>query len=267
MKKNHYLKQFLLVTFLGLFLACTSNSEEEDIIGLEIQNEDVFEGTILFEDHELSYSSRAASELEFNISIIIDAKVLNAQIDFSQEKIDFNGYNAVLSEEQKEVLLAAGSEIATYIFEKREEEVTMGEYSLLSMINYLAQSPENYVYSARVVLGSEGANLNLKSRNEGVSCIRKNSTVNAEYDDSRGSHSDRVVVGSTARKGYECMGRCGGGCGRWWIPSAWTKDCMDHDQCSNVNNSSGGSSDANCGDEFNEAADDYVFGVVRGCSG
>ncbi|MEM6831923.1 MAG: hypothetical protein AAF551_15540, partial [Bacteroidota bacterium] len=102
---------------------------------------------------------------------------------------------------------------------------------------------------------------------EGITCIRRNTFVNAEYDDARGVHSDRVRVGSKARQGYDCMGRCGANCGRWWIPSAWTKDCMDHDQCSNVNNSSGGVADGNCGDEFTQAADDYVFGVIRGCRG
>lgn len=63
------------------------------------------------------------------------------------------------------------------------------------------------------------------------------------------------------------MGRCGPGCGRSWIPSGWAKDCMDHDQCSHKNYSSGGGSDPNCGDEYNEAIDDWTFSVIRGCNG
>ena len=104
------------------------------------------------------------------------------------------------------------------------------------------------------------------SKNEGISCVSKGSTVNAQFDDSRGDHSKWIKVNSKAGSGYGCMGRCGGGCG-WGAPSAWTKDCMDHDQCSWENGSSGGASDSNCGDEFNEAADDWAFGVIRGCSG
>jgi len=104
------------------------------------------------------------------------------------------------------------------------------------------------------------------SKNEGITCVSKGSTVKAQFDDSRGDHTRWVKVGSKAGPSYGCMGRCGGDCG-WGAPSAWTKDCMDHDQCSWENGSSGGSSDSNCGDEFNEAADDWTFGVVRGCSG
>ncbi|MCP5350953.1 MAG: hypothetical protein H7A10_08325 [Oceanospirillaceae bacterium] len=104
------------------------------------------------------------------------------------------------------------------------------------------------------------------SVNEGITCIYKNTTVKAQFDDSRGNHEVNVVVGSTAKAGYGCMGRCGAGCGNI-LPSAWTKDCMDHDECSAENNSSGGSSDKNCGDEYNEAVDDWTFGVARGCSG
>ena len=104
------------------------------------------------------------------------------------------------------------------------------------------------------------------SKNEGITCVSKGSSVRAQFDDSRGDHSKFVKVGSKAGSNYGCMGRCGGDCG-WGAPSAWTKDCMDHDQCSFENGSSGGSSDSNCGDEFNEAADDWTFGVIRGCRG
>lgn len=104
------------------------------------------------------------------------------------------------------------------------------------------------------------------SKNEGITCVSKGSSVQAQFDDSRGNHSKYVTIGSKAGANYGCMGRCGGDCGGW-APSAWTKDCTDHDQCSFENGSTGGSGDSNCGDEFNEAADDWTFGVLRGCRG
>lgn len=107
---------------------------------------------------------------------------------------------------------------------------------------------------------------NAEEENEGVECISKGTRVTAEWDDASGTQSERVLVDSTERSGYECMGRCGASCGSF-LPSAYTKDCMDHDQCSNVNDSSGGSSDEHCGDEFDHAADDWFLGVIRGCRG
>jgi hypothetical protein len=54
-----------------------------------------------------------------------------------------------------------------------------------------------------------------------------------------------------------CQGRCGAGCGLFGSGTgAWTVDCHDHDMCETYH-------DADCGDEWNEAADDYLLGAIR----
>lgn len=65
---------------------------------------------------------------------------------------------------------------------------------------------------------------------------------------------------------YRCRGRCGpdcrGGAG------VYTRDCAEHDDCSYRTNASGGPRDNNCGDEFNEAANDTIQapqGAFCGC--
>ncbi len=105
-------------------------------------------------------------------------------------------------------------------------------------------------------------------RNEGITCIYKGTNVTATYDlGNNGTVRNRTVkVNSNGGGSYGCMGRCGGGCG-WGAPSSYTKDCMDHDKCSLDTGASGGSSDSNCGDEFDHAADDWTWGVWRGCRG
>lgn len=252
-------------------MLCTQCTDENvstkaSEIGLELQNEDSFTGKLSVNDHMISYASNAVSELNFKLSLEINKKRIDIAINYENESMDIDGHNSILSENQKQALLKAGLRISEYILETKNGDISMTEYSLLTMTEYLGKSPNNYMYEKRKITSSNNTT-NLKSRNEGVTCIRKNTFVNAEYDDSRGNHSDKVRVGSKPRNNYGCMGRCGGDCGRWWIPSAWTKDCMDHDQCSNVNNASGGSGDRNCGNEFNQAADDYAFGVMRGCRG
>lgn len=251
-----------------LYIQCTeekhtTNAQE---IGLETENKNNFSGKLNIQNSTIIYTAKANAELAFNISLKIDKTLIEATINYENESILINGYDNILTETQKGALLTTGKVIADYILETKEGEISMTAYALLSMVEYIGKSPVNYIYSKRNIKSAKNIT-NLKSRNEGITCIRKNSYVNAEYDDSRGTHKDRVKVGSKARKNYGCMGRCGSDCGRWWIPSAWTKDCMDHDQCSNINNASGGSRDKNCGDEFNEAADDYIFGVIRGCRG
>lgn len=105
-------------------------------------------------------------------------------------------------------------------------------------------------------------------QNEGITCVSIGSTVTAEYDKGTNGTLVRTSIRvGESYKGGNCMGRCGASCG-WGAPSAWTKDCLDHDIC--VVDQGGKNdlaNDTNCGDEFNHAADDYVFGVIRGCSG
>lgn len=105
------------------------------------------------------------------------------------------------------------------------------------------------------------------SRNEGITCINIGSTVKAVYDKANGRTIRRNIRVGNSYKGGQCMGRCGAACGNF-LPDAWTKDCLDHDICiADQNGQNGLANDPNCGNEFNHAASDYVFGVMRGCSG
>ncbi|WP_299902809.1 hypothetical protein [uncultured Aquimarina sp.] len=265
---KNYVNSIAIMLCAFLCLQCTkeNSSPEAQEIGIEIQNEDMLSGKLDTNNSTIEYSVKAISELEFKVSISIDKRNIDALIDFSKEKMSIDGHDNNFSEPQKEALLNTGKIISDYLLDSKKGEISMAEYTLLTLMEYWGKSPVGYIYAKRSIQ-SPSNSMNLKSRNEGITCIRKNTYVTAEYDDSSGNHRDRVKVGSKPKRNYGCMGRCGADCGRWWIPSAWTKDCMDHDQCSNVNNASGGSSDRNCGDEFNEAADDYVFGVIRGCRG
>ena len=55
----------------------------------------------------------------------------------------------------------------------------------------------------------------------------------------------------------ECMGECGPGCNGLNI---YTYDCGDHDQCGRVHGGSLNPWDAECGDEYFEADDDFLWG-------
>ena len=262
------LKCSALVLLIAICFQCTQEetTPQAQEIGLEAQDENHFKGIVTVDNVALKYAVTATADLIFDVRIAIDNKSINAIVNYNDESIAIDGHDHVFKEFQKEALLKMGSLISDYILATKEGDISMAEYTLLTLTEYWGKSPTDYVYTKRNVV-TEVNTTNLKSRNEGITCIRRNTYVNAEYDDARGNQRDRVRVGSKPRTNYGCMGRCGADCGRWWIPSAWTKDCMDHDQCSNVNNASGGASDRNCGDEFNEAADDYVFGVIRGCRG
>jgi hypothetical protein len=74
-----------------------------------------------------------------------------------------------------------------------------------------------------------------------------------QHDYSTDSHQD---FGCATR---DCLGRCGSGCGPLNGQGAWQKDCLDHDVCSGIH----GVQLGGCGDEWKEAADDYLKGEIH----
>jgi hypothetical protein len=203
--------------------------------------------------------SRDSSSAEQH-DLLVNLGDKSISISYSDEGYKtFDSHGATLSEEDKAALKNAAEAFAQAnqlsAASSEDDQIT---YKIL---DYLSHAPANYTFE------SERYNKGLALKNEGISCIKKNTVVKAEWNTQASSYvSEDILVGTNWPSGYGCMGRCGSDCGGW-LPSSWTKDCLDHDACSYRNSASGGASDPNCGDEFNEAADDWTFGVIRGCRG
>ena len=60
----------------------------------------------------------------------------------------------------------------------------------------------------------------------------------------------------------QCMGECGPGCNGI---NAYTYDCGDHDRCGRVHGGSTNPWDAECGDEYWEADDDFLWAEINRC--
>ncbi|PYI01255.1 hypothetical protein BO78DRAFT_464811 [Aspergillus sclerotiicarbonarius CBS 121057] len=106
-----------------------------------------------------------------------------------------------------------------------------------------------------------------------VTCLKVGATATASWTNSAGQTCLYVgVVGSNYGENsdgegdYSCNGRCGTGCTGFALGNVYTQDCFSHDMCSYFNDASGGASDPNCGAAFKAAEDDYLLGVVDGCS-
>ncbi|WP_010521381.1 hypothetical protein [Aquimarina agarivorans] len=259
----------LLLLFIVLLTGCSKNDDAtiaQESIGLEVQEKSSFSGKTIINGYKIHYKVLSNQEGIYTTEIAIDKKMLEAAVDFTDEHIDFNTNDTALTSEEKNILLALGEEISLYLFQKKTtENFTMSEYTLLRLLEYWGKSPEGYVHHTRKTapLITDG-DVGKKGVDEGIACIRKNTFINAEYDNANGkSIVERVQV-----NGNRCLGRCGSGCPSFFtLASAWTKDCLDHDRCGRALGGSTNPFDSNCGDEYADAADDYLFGVLRGCSG
>ncbi len=255
---------FNLIVVIAVVVNISGCEPAEVGLVLDKRADDGASGIYLTHDTSVSFNSttdRAGTE---SLEVGIEETKLVAEINVINGTLLLDGHHNVLSSQQKELLQSLSNELEETF---SDDAPASHEISLVQLLSYWAQAPQGYVYGRRQVeIGTADGSTN--RGDDGIRCIRKGTWVTARYDDRSGHHQDSVKVNSTARPGYECMGRCGPGCGSWWaVAKAWTQDCMDHDQCSNVNYSSGGSSDSNCGDEYDEAADDWLWGVWNGCDG
>lgn len=67
----------------------------------------------------------------------------------------------------------------------------------------------------------------------------------------------------------DCLGRCSAGCGASGGAGVYSVDCAEHDRCCRVHGGCLNPFDIQCGDEFDEATDDTLFGTPnsQGCVG
>ncbi|MEM6299247.1 MAG: hypothetical protein AAF740_11230 [Bacteroidota bacterium] len=278
MQKFTFTKWLLLAALPILLTSCFEQQEEvvtqeiNNTAGIEIYKPSHIEGEFAVNGTKIHYRAKADPNdlTEVQLAFQVGDKNIESIINYNTEYLLLDGHDQVLTQDEKDGLIAAALEVGDYINQAanaEEANVLHPEYALVRMMQYLGNAPTNHVFKKLEFAGLDAPEA--RHGNEGITCVKKGRTVRAEYD--KGTNGQRyneaVRVNSKPRSGYGCMGRCGADCGRWWIPSSWTKDCMDHDQCSNVFRASGGSGDSNCGDEFNEAADDWALGVARGCWG
>lgn len=109
-----------------------------------------------------------------------------------------------------------------------------------------------------------------------IICLEVGKTATATWTDSTGKTcswegiiGENFGVNEVNHGNYSCNGRCGAACDggplRGSLGNAYTQDCWSHDICSWFNNAEGGPKDPNCGNAFDDAQDDYLFGISSGC--
>ena len=274
--KNLLKKSTLLLVCIMCMISCSDKEQHNCLeayqnpsLGIENHTIEHLNGTTILEEHQLSYEVEDKNG-DYHIKLTIDENTLEAWVNFSSESLAHNGYGAVLTEKQKEVLLSFSNQFGEAIVTSNGNtpekfEIGRMEFTFLRTVEFWSQAPKGFVHTKQ----SLTADVRTKSTgDDGIVCIEKNNYYTLHYTDKdNNTITTRKKTGYDGGGSYGCMGRCGANCGSWWAASAWTRDCFEHDQCSLDYSASGGASDDHCGDEYWHASDDYIFGVIRGCSG
>lgn len=242
-------------------------------LGVETNEIDHIAGKTVMNNHKVVYDVQDEKG-EYFITFTIDGSTLELWVDFATETLVQKANNVVLTANQKATLLSFSDRFSEALVTSNgntpsQYEIGRMEFAFVKAVEYWSQAPQGYVYDNKHFT----ANVDIKSLGDDMMCLSVGTYYSLVYDQGDGgraySATRRAGYDGTRsdRPNYDCMGRCGVDCGRSWIPSAWALDCFEHDECGLRFGSSGGSSDADCGDEFDEAFDDWLFGVARGCNG
>lgn len=192
------------------------------------------------------------------VEVTVRGKTLAMTVDAYSGAIEFDAANAELAVDEVAALHSFSLAIDDYLGPVADTAV-MHESLLAHAGRYFAVAPARtpLLHVEKHVVGLSGIDTYSRG-NDGKRCIDKGDTETAKFDGDHGDTNESWVVGSDGGNqwngDYECMGRCGEGCGSY----DWTLDCLDHDACSRYYYSSTGAFDHNCGDEWSHASDDYT---------
>lgn len=269
MKSNSLFLLLAIAAILVAFSSCEqqppsvlTNPHAEEL-GLETyEGEDEIVGSTSVKDHKIAYRAERKGEWS-TLQIIIDDYTLEARINYDTRTIEHNGYDAVLTSEQKTALREwAGTYLSNLKYRANQNDgkfvYTLLEHTLFTSTAYWSDAPEGYAYSSVSMNATNDVETAVRSlSDDGVTCVTVGQTYTVHFDKNgvfgigRQTFSEPVEVGGVG----SCNGLCWKGCDLNNTPwETWSMDCLEHDRCNDI------FSEWHCWDEFTHAIDDFTIG-------
>jgi hypothetical protein len=201
------------------------------------------------------------------VHLDVNGVAFDARLDTTTRAYTEDGHLGAFYDEDLAALLALRDAFATELPD--EITGTLQGRLLVKLADRLSEAPAGMTFDRRDIVVAENAG-RVQDRadadgcgGDGSACLwGENGWDYAVFDwaDNGTCYWQWAQYGNDAS---ECQGRCGAGCS-WWDHD-YTWDCFDHDRCVDSWGGSTGSGNANCGDEFWDAADDWVVTVGSWC--
>lgn len=248
-------------------------------------------GRFDFSSTTIDYTSAAGRKNVASATVSVGRKKFSITMDRANGTAQWSGNGATLVPEETRALAALGRSFdSRWAVPARanEAQLPMQQNLVLRFAMLLAEAPAGIpleTYDAprtkewtgdhsspgdALVVDSctEQVNTAVKNGGDGIAAARacqRSDEENIRYTrcnkrawtqhDSNGHCflGESLFVGPRAAG---CMGKCGGGC---FVVTGFTYDCSDHDRCGRVHGGSTNPWDSECGDEYFEADDDFLW--------
>ncbi len=265
-----------VVVALALTTACTVDTQSvAPGSSLELtQNDDTtVAGTFVYAGSIIEFSSTSPDQNQISVHLDVNGAQLDVVFDLANRTMERNGHlNAFFRNELDAILTLRDALTDTYA---ESLAATFQGRILVRELDRLAEAPAGHTF------GKVSVDLNAKAVQQSVYQVSKGHCGDDGVTCLPGTHGsatayfDRYDAGKCLAKDAHygnswCAGRCGAGCptNNWWElvkDDDYTQDCYDHDWCVVYFDEGNGPDETHCGDEFEEAADDYAATVIDYC--
>lgn len=204
-------------------------------------------GSVIAFDSELVGADHATLRLE------IDGTVLTADADVVNARFTEDGQLGALYREDLDALVALRDALVA-----NDATIVTSTHGklLVKEADHLAEAPVGHTFD-RVEVAMPAVAIVDRSAScgdDGVSCLPGEDGYAWSYH-TASYHPCYAFWEQYGNSAPDCEGRCGAGCS-WWDHD-YTQDCFDHDWCLNFHGGSSFSDNPDCGDEYNNAYDDW----------
>jgi hypothetical protein len=285
--------------YLSLVLASllvVSGCEAGDVVGQGSDGLTITENTSArfrgsFVEQGLRLEFDAQLEQSYaTVQLDINGKVFTIGHAHDTGALDLDGNGVILSDGDKGLLNSFGF-AAMDALGTPAEELPLHVQTMLSHVGYFAAAPPVYRHLPRSVQLPVIPKLATRTLHKnrgtiyGITCVGNGARCEAIFSKGNEGSATTWTPGSNwalqrmavvvnenwgvNREGvgdYSCMGRCGVGCTGFALFERRTLDCLVHDACSWALYKNG-TSDTYCGDEYNNAIDDFAGPGWTGCNG
>lgn len=268
------------VSAVALFLVLPAVTFGTETLQIDARSTVELAGVLNGAPLPVRFASRAQDPTRAVSRIVVDALEVDADIDLRTRVVRLDGHGGEVSVEQRRTLTALGQELER-LLTPYDRELPLQESLLFRLVQLFAEAPVGLTIDTAEVRGPvAGARPGPPSSlacqqggQNGIAYLSGGCTFQPYggicYDTATQCFACYTVANGCNAPG-SCPGRCGSGCGLFGGVGAYTRDCAEHDRCCGLNGDCLNPFSLACGDEFWEAADDFLWGLshpncAQGC--
>lgn len=270
-------------------------------VQITTRTDEEIRGVLTRNSMRLTFASRMETPSRAVLRLKVGNVVLDAEADLAADTRTLDGHDHGLTFDERMALVELTGELERSLDPYRRR-LSPHEDFLFRLVSYWAEAPVGWPLQRRVIPLLRPLAPAMTQQASGHACLFGDESENlGDFTDDCGDEDwcgcesetgiryleagcacypyalehdaanihcfgvETVVAGCSLDA--ECLGRCGPGCGVFFVDGkgSYTYDCAEHDRCCRRH---GGCLIQNlqCGDEFDDAADDFLVGA-QSCPG